>query len=545
MKLSSPSFRLPSGLVIAVSFSLFLSLPFLGKAYHMDEPVFLATAARLAADPLRPGNFAYNWYGVSEPMARINSNPPLLPYLLAPVLALTGGGEALTRLAFQPFDLLAAVSLYLLAGRFLRRPLLPVLIVLAGPAYLVNMGHLMAEKPAFSLGCAGLYALVRALEGGGAPWERGAMALLALAMLAKTGAVLFLAPAAVLLLRAGRGAEASFGFCCWTLLPALAAALGQDLLGLGGAGATLGVLRRSYGMTDWPYKVRAFLCFTGACGVVTAFWPLLALRRRPLLLAGAAACAGIFLLPSFDVRPVLGLDRAIGLLAAAGAAAGFLCLADSRGRRSAGGPLWLAWIAAASVLQLFFYWGVLARIALFMVPPLVFGLAERLEEDLEPRALTPLYAASLSLALGLGLGGAWVDRRYADSQKRFAQEVAAPAIAAGRRVFFAGHWGLQYYMEKVGAVPLDEARGGYEAMKPGDLLVLSRVNSNNSLLGEPKLSQGHVIRHDRRIIVTAALPLRLLSGWTGQGGFYADSWGFLPWSFSREPVDEFALGEHQ
>ncbi|MBI4678388.1 MAG: glycosyltransferase family 39 protein [Elusimicrobia bacterium] len=564
------------GLAVAILFSVAASLPFLGKAFHMDEPLFLYTAQHLLADPLRPGLFAFNWYGTSAPMAQINNNPPLLSCLLAPVLALAGGREWVIRLAFLPFDVLAAAALYLLAGRFLARPLWPVLIVLACPAYLVNMGHLMAEKPAMALGAAGLYGLVRGLEAGQRGWELGAMACLALAVLSKTGAVLFLAPAAALLLGSGRGAQAVMGFCGWTLSPALAVAVWQDLAGLGGMGPSLEVLRRSYALTAWPYKLRAFLAFAGGCGVVTALWPLWVLKGRPRLLAAAAAAAGILLSPFFDIRAVRGLDRVVGLVFACGAIAGFLAVGTARSaasgegaveaggrasrpssgealagrgdgglRRPPGWPLWAAWIAAGAFLQLFLYWGVLARIVLFLTPPLVFLLAGRLEGELRPRALAVVYVASFVLTAVLGLGAAWVDRRYADSQRRFALEVVAPAAAAGRRVFFAGHWGLQYYLEKAGASPLDESRGGYEAMRRGDLLALSRVNSNNSLLGEPRLAQEHVIRHDRRIVVRTSVPLRLLSGWTGQAGFYADSWGFLPYSFSLEPVEEFALGEHQ
>ncbi|MBI5883516.1 MAG: glycosyltransferase family 39 protein [Elusimicrobia bacterium] len=529
----------------AVAFSVLLALPFLGKAFHMDEPLFLFTAEHLLADPFRPGGFAFNWYGVSETMARVNNNPPLLSYLLAPVLSLTGGREWVTRLAFLPFDMLAAGALYLLAARFLARPLLPVLIVLAGPAYLVNMGHLMAEKPAFAFGVSGLYALVRGVEDGRQRWERAGMALLALAVLSKTGAVLFLVPAAALLLQRGRGVEGAMGFCGWTLLPALGVALWQDLAGLGGMGPTLGVLRRSYGLTSWPYKLRAFFAFAGACGVATAAWPFWVLRRRPGLLAVAGAAAGLLLLPAFDLRAVALPDRVFGFVSAASAMAGFLSLGLPETRRSPGWILWTAWICAAAALQLCLYWGVLARIVLFLTPPFVFLLAGRLEGSLKPRILAVVYAASLALTLAVGLGSAWVDRRYADSQKRFASEVAGPVVAAGKKVFFAGHWGLQYYMEKAGAIPLDESKGGYEAMKKGDLFALSRVNSNNSLLGEPRLSQGHVIRHDREIQVRSSVPLRLISGWTGQAGFYADSWGFLPYSFSTEPVEEFALGEHQ
>ncbi|MBI5210376.1 MAG: glycosyltransferase family 39 protein [Elusimicrobia bacterium] len=525
-------------------FSVLAALPFLGKAYHMDEPVFLYTARHLLLDPLRPGLFAFNWYGAASTMAQVNNNPPLLAYLLAPVIALTGEREWLTRLAFLPFDALAAASLYLLAARFLERPWWPVLTVLACPAYLVNMEHLMAEKPAMALGAAGLACLVHGVEEGKPRWEAGSIALLASAMLAKYGAALFLAPAAAFLLSRRRSMESVVGFCSWALLPVFAVVLWLDLAGLGGLMPALGVLGRSHASWDWRVQMRSFLAFSGGCGVVTAFWPYLSLGRRWGVLCVCLAAALVLLRPSFDTEPVRPLDRATGLVFAVGALAGFAAMLTEGARRSRGWALWAGWVAAAALLQFALYWGVMARIVLFLVPPLVFLTAGCLEAALPARRLTALYAAGFALTCALGFGAAVVDRRYADSQRAFARETVGPFLAQGRRAHFIGHWGLQYYLEAAGATPIDESGEGYDAIRSGDLFLVSRVNSNNSLLGRPRLARDHVFGKERHIRVESRVPLRLISGWSGQGGFYADSWGFLPFSLSREPVEEFALGEH-
>ncbi|MFA6317346.1 MAG: hypothetical protein WC943_08000, partial [Elusimicrobiota bacterium] len=139
-------------LAAVLAFAALLALPFLGKAWHADEPLYLPVARHILADPIHPFAFELNYYGRSVPYREINNTPPLIMYLLALGLKLTGGAEWAMRLAFLPFDLAAAAALYLLAARFLARPLLPVLITLVAPAYWINMGHLMPEKLVLAFG---------------------------------------------------------------------------------------------------------------------------------------------------------------------------------------------------------------------------------------------------------------------------------------------------------------------------------------------------------------------------------------------------------
>ncbi|MFX5747798.1 hypothetical protein ABTE19_23020, partial [Acinetobacter baumannii] len=55
---------------------------FLGKAWNIDEPCFLAMGRHALVDPRHPLDFLFNWHGLAEPMSRVNPNPPLVPYLV-------------------------------------------------------------------------------------------------------------------------------------------------------------------------------------------------------------------------------------------------------------------------------------------------------------------------------------------------------------------------------------------------------------------------------------------------------------------------------
>ncbi|MEK7858711.1 MAG: glycosyltransferase family 39 protein [Elusimicrobiota bacterium] len=524
---------------IVLAFVCLLFIPFSGKAFHMDEPLFLAPARHITTDPLHPLDFQFNWYGRSVPMSAVNNTPPLMLYALAGAIKLSGEREAATRLLFLPFDLLAAAALYFLARRFLSRPLMPVLIVIASPAYMICLNLLYPEKLAAAFGFCGLYALVRGVDEEQPRWFWGSATLLMAALLSKYAAVLFLLPAAGYALHRGvppRRVVLHLALCG----AGLAAWLAWDLFtSRSAAGAAWQVTSQAAGLltSSWPHKLRSTLAFAGGCGVVTAFWPWLAFRGSVWLRGSVAGFCLLLFAPGLDLAPLVRpLDRATGLLLSAGALFGLYGL-FSRAGRARGGVLWAYWAVGVLLLLLFLYWSILARLVVFMIPPLVFSAAEALEAEWPAARLRRLYGVSLGLTLVLSLALAWVDLRYADAQRSMAAQVAREYAGSGRKVWFDGHWGLQYYLERAGAEQLDGSRGGWELVKPGDVVIVPRVNSN--LLSAKK----KVLADVGSVEVGSRVPLRLISGWAGEGGFYSNTTGFLPYSLSGEPLEEFSVVE--
>lgn len=513
----------------------------------MDEPLFLAPARHILADPRHPLAFNFNWYGETVPMTEINNTPPLTLYLLAFALKATGGGERAMKMFLLPFDLAAASALYLLAARFLASPLLPTLIVLAGPAYLISMGQLNPDKFCLAAGLWALYLTVRSCDSGRLRWG-GPAALLGLSILFKYAGIVFLIPALCYARQKGAAPRRLACFTASALAP-LGLYLGWDgAHGAGAWGSAWNVIWRSAAdsWADWVHKLRSFLSFVGGCGVVIAVWPFLTPapgRSRAFILYAVIPSLLLFW-PGFDIEPVRILDRIMGLGFSITALAALGLMFSKTARSSEGWFLWSSWVVSGACLQIFVYWAVLARITVFFLPPLIFFLAQLLEKRFSARSLRGIYAVSLAMVAFLSASLSWVDHVYAEAQREFARQVVEPYVRSGRRVYFEGHWGLQYYMEKAGAELIDHRAYGWEAVRPGDIVVASRVNSNSNLTFAPRVERAHRIRRDFSARVESAVPLRLMSGWTGQGGFYANSWGFLPYSFSFEPVEEFLLGEH-
>jgi len=494
-------------LAIVVGASLLIALPFLGEAFHVDEPFFLDRARELfSAGAFTPR--AWSDY---------NNNPPVILWLLAAATGAVGESEAALRALFLPLDALAAASLYLLFARFLKKPLAWALLAVLSPAYVLNMGHLMAEKPAMAFGLASLYALVRGREKNDGRWLAGSALLMSAAVLSKYAAVALLPAAAWYLHRGGSTLKRTALFLAGaSLAPALYLLTHVQALG---AVATTMAGASTGGWGGASHRARSLLAFFGGLAVLPMLWPGGSWRRA---LAPAAAAAALFS-PFLDSAPVRPLDRAFGAWLAAGALAAALTIAPAR--RAAGRDLWLPWLFASAAVAAA-YWSVMARVVLFAIPPLILALGAAFEAREERSRLT-WAAAGLAACLSLALG--WVDFRYAGAQKDLALELAA----SGRPVWCAAKLGLRHYLLRAGARPLD-SEADWEKVRPGELAVFAKTTTNF----RPALARR--VGAERRA-VSCLVPLRLISGFGGEGGFYSNISGFLPFSPGTEPVEEFTV----
>ena len=118
----------PFVLLTAVTFVCLI--PFAGKAFNIDEPLFVWAAERIQAQPLDFYGVEVNWYGVLEPMHRVTKNPPLASYYAAAVGALFGLREVALHLAFMVPAAGVVLGTYRLARGRCSRPRLAALLVL-------------------------------------------------------------------------------------------------------------------------------------------------------------------------------------------------------------------------------------------------------------------------------------------------------------------------------------------------------------------------------------------------------------------------------
>ena len=172
-----------------------------------------------------------------------------------------------------------------------------------------------------------------------------------------------------------------------------------------------------------------------------------------------------------------------------------------------------AWIALffSGAVAVFFAGS--ARYLLPMAAPLTL-----LVSRLRPRWLAIGFVAQMALSLAL----ATVNYQHWDGYRRIAREIR-PA-AAGHRVYIDGEWGLRYYLEADGGVPLE--RG--QVLRAGDMVVSSRlaypveINAPTATIAEQS--------------IRASLPLQLI-GLEARSGYSTATKGLRPFDISTAPID--------
>lgn len=489
------------GLGVALALAAASLLPFLGKAFHVDDPSFLWAARALSQDPWRPWSYVSVWAGSALPLHVHVNHPPGNAYLVWLGTLLFGESELGLHALFLGVALAAVLAIHAAARALTARPGLATLAAVASPAFLVTATGLMSDVPFLATWTAAVALWMRGqrrLASADAGERRRASRTLAGAalMAALCGFVRYNGIALVPLLAAygvaaRRRVSRELG---WLVLPVLAFALYQVVFAIQYGhvailtGATYAAeVKGNLGASAASLALVALIYLGGSLASLAILAPL-AWSGRALAgsAAGALAAGGVFA-SGLGVKlglPAAGADRAAlvaqsALFAAAGALALALALADLRRRRSAESLLLLLWVLGTFAFASLLNWTVNVRSLLPAAPALAILLARRVGgegEDAVAGAEAPLWsrggapaarpllaptparqAVALAAALALALAVAAVDVAFANRARDGARQAAERARSEGRALFFAGRWGFQWYLEQEGAKPLDYA----------------------------------------------------------------------------------------
>src|SRR5579871_985678 len=93
-------------------------VPFIGKPFHVDDPLFVWTAQQIAAHPGNPYGFDVLWYTSPMPMWSVTKNPPLAAYFASVAGSVFGWSEQALHVAFMVPAIAAILGTYRLARQF-------------------------------------------------------------------------------------------------------------------------------------------------------------------------------------------------------------------------------------------------------------------------------------------------------------------------------------------------------------------------------------------------------------------------------------------
>jgi len=517
--------------LVAATFAVLL--PFVDKAFHVDDTLFLWTAEQIVERPWDFYGFQGNWDGALLPATDIIKNPPLAAYYMALAGWLGGFSEKTLHLAFMLPAFLAVWGTYALARRMGTTALVAAFLCLATPAFLVSSTTLMCDVMLVAFWVWSVFFWIKGVEDSSRLSQLVAGCLIALAALTKYFGVSLLPLLAVYSLIYGRKGVRSLAYL---VIPVIALA-GYHFYTefLYGQGLLFDATSYSASIAGEGQRLdRAIvgLVFAGGCLItvlifLVSIWGIKALIGGSVLIAASA----VYLVSRKSIGVVelwtgsfgWGYALQLAVYGATGVGIVLLWLVDFIKRRDAYSALLGLWIIGTLVFTVFFNWTVNARSILPMAPAVAILLARAAQEAMARRARLVVPVA-LSLLVSLFL--AWSDYSLAASAKEAANTIADKYSNGPGRLWFQGHWGFQYYLEEHGGKAIEWA--GF-VVKPGDAVAFPFNNTGLRLLPTGEFTVVDDIRYE---------PSRFVSTMTlGPGaGFYASEWGPLP--FMLFPLNE-------
>ncbi len=537
----------------ALLLSLILLAPFFNKAFTIDDPVFLEEARHVLSDPLHPSAFEMVWRYQPERVSQLVPTGPVIAWLLAPSV-MAGGSEWAAHaieLAMLWLGILATVSLarrFELTGPW---PAVAGLLVVAMPTVLAMAGTAMPDVPAMAIGVAGLERLVAWRDE--RKWWQALLAalLLGLAPLTRPHLLPLLGVGAILLF----GSKFSFAALRGRLslfLPLAAALFVTAAVALitrdphPEAGTLVG--------TAINYSKGTIDRIAGNVIALPIHWmlamafgaPWLALRWRTMVrkisviiaaVAGTAITAVTLAFTDYSsfILPVIG-----GL----GVAVLWDVLADGWQKRDAVQLALGLWLLIA--LPTAPYVHLPAKYLVASAPAAALLVAREMAER-RGRACWLILGVTVSLGVCLGVGILRADGALAELGRRAAAELIAPNVAAGKRMWFVGHWGFQWYAERAGGRQVTRTPPYPE---PGDFIVVSlRCAEEEPIIpinapGHPfavtlSPSQApHLMQVD--YLDDRRPGGRIMDRRLGVG-FFSNLMGYWPWAWSSALVDQFTV----
>lgn len=504
--------------------ALLMTLPFVSKAFHIDDAAYIELAeGGTALDERDRVVFAAE--GRPPDAYEAMAHPPLVPSLIAVGARVAGGvREVPQHLLFAAFPVVAAVSLYRLAAHLRPDPLWPALLVVTSPVFVLSGQGLMTDMPMLALSLLSLAALAEGMTRDRLLWTVLSGVAAGLAILTRYLALGLLPLLFALELTQRRRARAA----------ATAAAIAAMIVGAWAArdwarhgtvhllAAGRHYLRYYAGdaFTGHGTALKVLSDTAAVGGALLAPLLVLAVDRPRAALASLAAgglvsFANPLRVPELQHYTALQL-AALALFLAAGGFAVILGLAPPRAPARTFLTVWLAGALLSAVLLLPFGASRYTLPAIAPLALLAFG------------ARSGPWGVAVALNIALSVGLSLVDWSHADAYRAFAR-----SFHPAGRTWFVGEWGFRHYMRREGHRYL-----GADDLSPaaGDWIVRAELAGLHAI--DPDLL--------RRAPVTAvseadsALPLRLL-GFAAKAGFYSHAWGLLPYSPSRAPLERFEI----
>lgn len=536
---------------LAFGFSFLLPIlllaPFAGKAFHIDDTLYLWAAKQIQVEPLNYYNTVVNEWGIDQPLYEVMVNPPGFPYFLALVAFLFGWGELPFHLAIALTAGLYGGGTYLLACRFCARPILATLLAVFTPAFLISSTTVMTDMPMAALYVWAVLLWVLASDRKRSSLYIASMLCLSLSMLVKYSGF----TAVPLLLAYSLIKERKLGAWAFYLLAPV-------------------VVLLAYQIVEYQLYGRAQLLFSLDYAKDARVEPIVAIWLKPhiaMAFAGGCIASAVLLAPALWSRRVLiGMAAAVGAITLAGYPFAETLLYTTRispsvtwllsaqnaifivggtqivaftwldlwRNRNSDSALLVFWVLGTIAFALLINWSINARTLLPMAAPVAILAVRRLRHSSGEFGVGRqrwICAGAVSSAAMLSLMLTWVDFRQANIARIAAEKFIEDDRQYPFHYYFESHWGFQYYMEQAGVPYLDDTR-----LRERDRIVAPLWGSV-----DPDYNPAMARRVPNAGFTMQNVPWLATMHPALCAGFYSHTRGPLPFAFGPVPPEQYVV----
>lgn len=529
---------------LVITLTVACLIPFLPKAFHIDDPLFLWTAKNILISPLDYYDFTVNWYGQNMPMSQVNQNPPLIAYFIAAISLIGGRGEIALHLAFLLPNILFTLGTYMLARLLTPRPFLAAALTIVSPAFMVSSTNIMCDTLMVALYVWSIYCWIYGFTTHKQHFLLFSATLIFLATLTKYFAMTSIP---LLLAYSILKQKRYDNRILFLLLPVICLVF-YEYYSSQKYGAGLISYAATYAIKQHPsfhfrylFKTLSGFAFVGGSVLSIIFfapylwqrekWPrliILPVVLFLLILLNQTLTPGIKDLPgnfSFILQ--------FSLLGSGGLLIIILAGAHLWRNKDAETVLLFLWVIGTFAFTCYINHMVTVRNLLPMIPAAGILMTRQVKtlptHVSSTKRLKMLAPVLVTLAITLSVASA--DYRLADSQRQAAIYFEKAYKFYPKSIYFLGHWGFQYYMEQFGAKALDF--NNYRFYE-GDIIIIPSNNSNTKWFRRDIMHPVMKKKFHLGGIVST------LSGTLG-AGFYSDRIGSLPFVFGVSPDEEYYI----
>ncbi len=530
------------------TFTTILLLPFVDKAFHMDDPMFIWAAQNILTNPLDFYSGYVNWHGTAQAMYDVNKNPPLVSYYIALIAYFFGWFEIPVHAGFILLAIGAVIGIYNLSKLYTSNAIVTAFIGLSMPVFLISSTNIMSDTLMTCLYIWAVYFWVNGVKFKNKRHLIISSLTITLAALTKYFAISLIPLLIFYTLLIERKITKDILFFA---IPIVLLYFYNEMTGvfygvklISSAVVYSGEIEKIVSRPSLFYQILTSLTYLGGCFLTYIFFIIKINELKKyayiflfifslsllLYLNQSVFSHVIFKEERYDFFLILHyvLYFILGLYLL------YIIISETMHNRSIEYLMLLIWFFGGLVFVVFFNWTISGRNFLPILAPVSIFVASRMQffNSNKNNNEALFFSIRMVLSLALSLLVVLSDYNLANAQREVSKIFKERFNSIDRNVWFQGHWGLQYYLERNGSFPIDL---NHNEFKENDIAIIPLNNTNVYLF--PKDSFFYKVD---TIDFNFIGPFTTMSS-MAMTGFYWGNYGPLPFSFTRNPMEQYLI----